>query len=58
MIATCTLILRENRSSRGALKNAKGWQGQGRAGTANLMYLGWKEGMEAPNALEGASIDG
>ena len=39
-------------------KNAKGWQGQGRAGTANLMYLGGKEGMEAPNALEGASIDG
>ena len=39
-------------------KNAKGWQGQGRADAANLMYLGGKGGMEAPNILEGASIDG
>ena len=58
IVATCTLVLRENKSSKGMSKNAKGWQGQGRAGTANLIYLERKGGMEAPNALEGASIDG
>ena len=58
IIATCTLILRENRSSKGNVeKNAKGWQGQGRAGTANLRFR-MERGMEAPNASEGASIDG